>query len=98
MKLIRIHYLDAAAIVKRDRVPVWRGKDRSVPELANELVRLKNDIIVVAGGIHSIRTAKNATKTIPIIIVGAGNDPVEAGLIESLARPGVNVTGLTNPY
>ena len=43
-----------------------------------------------------IRAAKNATKTIPIIMVGAGNDPVEAGLIESLARPGANVTGLTN--
>ncbi len=51
---------------------------------------------VVAGGIHWIRAAKNATKTIPIVMVGAGNDPVEADLIESLARPGANVTGLTN--
>ena len=72
------------------------GKIDRYPELANELVRLKNDIIVVAGGIHLIRAAKNATKTIPIVMVGAGNDPVEAGLIESLARPGTNVTGLTN--
>ena len=72
------------------------GKIDQYPELANELVRLKSDIIVVAGGIHLIRAAKNATKTIPIIMVGAGNDPVEAGLIESLARPGGNVTGLTN--
>jgi putative ABC transport system substrate-binding protein len=59
-------------------------------------VRLKVDIIVVAGGIIWIRAAKDATKTIPIVMVGAGNDPVEAGLIESLARPGGNVTGLTN--
>ena len=72
------------------------GKIDRYPELASELVRLKNDIIVVAGGIHLIRAAKNATKTIPIVMVGAGNDPVEAGLIESLARPGANVTGLTN--
>jgi putative ABC transport system substrate-binding protein len=72
------------------------GKVDRAPELAAELVRLKVDIIVVAGGIHWIRAAKNATKTIPIVMVGAGNDPVEAGLIESLARPGGNVTGLTN--
>jgi putative tryptophan/tyrosine transport system substrate-binding protein len=72
------------------------GKIDRAPELAAELVRLKVDIIVVAGGIHWIRAAKNATKTIPIVMVGAGNDPVEAGLIESLARPGANVTGLTN--
>ena len=59
-------------------------------------MRLKVDIIVVAGGDTAIRAAKNATKTIPIVMVGAGADPVEAGLVESLARPGGNVTGLTN--
>jgi ABC-type uncharacterized transport system substrate-binding protein len=72
------------------------GKTDRAPELAAELVRLKIDIIVVAGGIHWIAAAKNVTKTIPVVMVGAGNDPVEAGLIESLARPGGNVTGLTN--
>jgi putative tryptophan/tyrosine transport system substrate-binding protein len=72
------------------------GKTDRAPELAAELARLKVDIIVVAGGIHWIAAAKNATKTIPVVMVGAGNDPVEAGLIESLARPGGNVTGLTN--
>jgi ABC-type uncharacterized transport system substrate-binding protein len=72
------------------------GKTDQAPELAAELARLKVDIIVVAGGIHWIAAAKNATKTIPIVMVGAGNDPVEAGLIESLARPGGHVTGLTN--
>jgi putative ABC transport system substrate-binding protein len=72
------------------------GKTDRVSELATEVVRLKVDIILVAGGIIWIRAAKNATKTIPIVMVGAGNDPVEAGLIESLARPGGNVTGLTN--
>ena len=72
------------------------GKRDRVPELAAELVRLKVDIIVAAGGERSIRAAKNATKTIPIVMVGGGVDPVEAGLVESLARPGGNVTGITN--
>jgi putative tryptophan/tyrosine transport system substrate-binding protein len=64
-------------------------------ELATELVRLKVDIIIAAGGDALIGAAKNATKTIPIIMVGPGIDPVEAGLVESLARPGGNVTGVT---
>jgi putative ABC transport system substrate-binding protein len=72
------------------------GKPDRYPELAAELVRLKVDIIVVAGGIGPIRAAKNATKTIPIVMTGEGIDPVKAGLIESLARPGGNVTGITN--
>jgi putative ABC transport system substrate-binding protein len=72
------------------------GKTNRAPELAAVLVRLKVDIIVVAGGIHWIRAAKDATKTIPVVMTGVGNDPVEAGLIEGLARPGGNVTGLTN--
>jgi putative ABC transport system substrate-binding protein len=67
-----------------------------VPELAAELVRLKVDIIVVVGGPRWVRPAKNATKTIPIVMTGVGIDPVEAGVIESLARPGGNVTGITN--
>jgi putative tryptophan/tyrosine transport system substrate-binding protein len=72
------------------------GKRERFPELAAELVRLKVDIIVVAGGDPSIRATMNATKTIPIVMSGAGIDPVEAGLVESLARPGGNVTGVTN--
>jgi putative ABC transport system substrate-binding protein len=71
-----------------------RKVDRA-PELAAELVRLKVDVIVVAGGGNWIRAVKNATKTIPIVMIGAGADPVEAGLVESLARPGGNVTGIT---
>ena len=63
---------------------------------AVELVGLKVDIIVVSGGHSFVRAAKNATKTIPIVMTGRGGDPVQADLIESLARPGGNVTGLTN--
>jgi putative tryptophan/tyrosine transport system substrate-binding protein len=70
------------------------GKRDRAPELAAELVRLKVDIILVAVG-ATIRAAKNATKTIPIVMVGPGPDPVKAGLVESLARPGGNVTGIT---
>jgi putative ABC transport system substrate-binding protein len=72
-----------------------QGKVDRAPELLAELVRLKVDIIVVAGGVPWIRAAKNATKTIPIVMTGGGGDPVEAGLVESLARPGGNVTGIT---
>ena len=71
------------------------GKSDRYPELAAELVRLKVDVLVVAGGNTPVRAVKNATKTIPIVMAG-GSDPVEAGLVESLARPGANVTGLTN--
>ena len=67
-----------------------------LPDLAAELVHLKVDIIVAAGGIRAIRAAKNATETIPIVMGGSGIDPVVAGLVESLARPGRNVTGITN--
>src|SRR5919108_5710363 len=72
------------------------GKRDRYHELAAEMVRLKVDIIVVAGGDLDVRAAKNATKTIPIVMVGPGRDPVEAGLVESLARLGGNVTGITS--
>jgi putative ABC transport system substrate-binding protein len=71
------------------------GKMKGASELAAELVRLKVDIILAAGGTGIIQAAKNATKTIPIVMTGGGSDPVEAGLVESLARPGGNVTGIT---
>jgi putative ABC transport system substrate-binding protein len=66
------------------------------PEHAAELVRLKVDLIVVAGGDGGIQRAINATKTIPIIMTGPGSDPVKAGFVKSLARPGGNVTGITS--
>ena len=58
-------------------------------------MRLKVDITVVSGGTTLIQAAKDATRTIPIVMLGLSADPVEAGLVESLARPGGNVTGLT---
>jgi ABC-type uncharacterized transport system substrate-binding protein len=66
------------------------------PDLAAELVSHKVDIIVVAGDTEQVRAVKNATKTIPIVMIGYRLDPVEVGIVESLARPGGNVTG--RPY
>ena len=71
------------------------GKQDRLPELLAELVRHNVDIIVAAGGKTLVRAAMNATKTIPIVMVGTGADPVEAGLVDNLARPGGNVTGLS---
>jgi ABC-type uncharacterized transport system substrate-binding protein len=70
------------------------GKTDRFPELAADLVRLQVDVIVVSNNTVA-RAASNATKTIPIVIA-SGADPVAAGLVVSLARPGGNVTGLTN--
>ena len=75
----------------------WRfaqGKLDQVPRNAAELVSLKVDLIVVGGGSGLARAVKETTKTIPIVITG-GSDPVGAGLVASLARPGGNITGLT---
>ena len=62
-----------------------------LPELAADLVRLKIDLIVVTGGQPAL-VAKKATTTIPIVMANVG-DPVGAGLVASLGRPGGNVTG-----
>ena len=69
-------------------------KNERLPELAADLVRLKVDLIVVASGPTAL-AAKRATTTIPIVMTNAG-DPVGAGLVASLARPGGNVTGFSS--
>ncbi len=68
------------------------GRTERLPALAAELVGLKVDVIVASSWPAAV-AAKNATTTIPIVIVGAG-DPVGTGLVQSLAHPGGNVTGL----
>src|SRR5246500_2841201 len=65
-----------------------------LPSLAAGLVRLKVDVIVAAGGDPPVRAAKQATQTIPIVMANA-SDPVGAGLVASLNRPGGNITGLS---
>jgi len=72
-----------------------KGKRKRLPEVAAELVRLKVDIIVTSGAVRVWRAAKQATRTIPIVLAGGAADPVKAGIVLSLARPGGNITGLT---
>jgi len=69
------------------------GRSERLPELASELVRLKVDVIVTYGT-PAAQAAKQATAAIPIVMLGIG-DPVRAGLVSSLGRPGGNVTGNT---
>src|SRR5262249_19282136 len=69
------------------------GRTESYAEISNEFVRLKVDVIMTYGT-AAIAAAKRATNTVPIVFAGAG-DPVAAGLVASLARPGGNVTGLS---
>jgi putative ABC transport system substrate-binding protein len=64
-----------------------------LPDLAAELVRLPVDVLVTAGE-NAARAAQHATRTIPIVLA-AGGDPVEVGLVASLARPGGNLSGLS---
>jgi len=74
----------------------WRyaeGKLDRVPGLAAELIRLKLDVIVSAGGNATASIIKEATNTIPIVVTNVA-DPVGSGFAASLARPGGNITGL----
>ena len=69
------------------------GRNDRLPDLAADLVRLKVDIIVASISTDAL-AAKNATRAIPIVVASAG-DPVGSGLVESLGRPGGNITGLS---
>jgi putative tryptophan/tyrosine transport system substrate-binding protein len=70
------------------------GDDALLPSLAAELVRLQVDLIV-ARNAPATQAAMQATRTIPIVMATGGHDPVEAGFVASLARPGGNVTGVS---
>ncbi len=71
------------------------GKPERRLEMAAELVRLKVDVIVVSPWPEGTRALQRATRTIPIVMSGVRVDPVEAEFVDSLARPGGNITGLT---
>jgi putative ABC transport system substrate-binding protein len=86
-------YVEGKSIVIEYRGDPQRREDR-LPEFAADLVRLKVDVIVALDP-PAARAAKNATKTIPIVMRST-SDPVQAGFVASLARPGGNITGVTS--
>src|SRR5213593_2958800 len=86
-------YVESKNIVIESR---WaEGKYDRLPDLVAELVALKVDVIVTTGGTPPALAAKQATTTIPIVTTGVG-DAVGTGIVASLARPGGNITGLTD--
>jgi putative tryptophan/tyrosine transport system substrate-binding protein len=91
--LAGLGYIEGRNILIESR---WaEGKPERFPALANELVALKVDVILTAGGTLGALAAKQATTTIPIVFSVVG-DPVAEGLVASLARPGGNITGFSN--
>ncbi len=93
-KLHELGYVEGQNLVIEYRSA--KRKRERYPKVAAELVRLKVDVIVAGPAPPAFRAAKQATRTIPIVLAGAFVDPVEAGFVESLARPGGNITGITN--
>ena len=89
--LRNLGYIDGKNISVQYRAAA--GNLELLPDLAAELVALNVDVIVVSG-FQAVHAAKQATKTVPIVMIAAV-DPVATGLVASLARPGENVTGLT---
>jgi putative ABC transport system substrate-binding protein len=90
-ELLKLGYVEGKNIAFEYREA--EGKLDRLPAVADELVRLKVDVIVTAATAGAL-AAKNTTRTIPIVFYSAG-DPVATGLVDSLARPGGNITGFT---
>ena len=91
-EFLKLGYVEGKNIVFESRFA--DNKYDRLPVLADELVRLKVDVIITPGA-NDTRAAKNATRTIRIVFLGAVSDPVSLGLVDSLARPGGNITGFT---
>jgi putative ABC transport system substrate-binding protein len=91
--LRELGYVEGKNVVIEYRSAAWNRE--LLPDLADELVRLKVSVIVAVPG--AIEAAREATKTIPIVVPAMG-DPSETGLVASLARPGANITGTTRSF
>jgi len=89
--LLKLGYVDGKNLTIEYRGA--EGQNERIPDLVNELVALKVDILVLPVP-YAIRTAKKLTQTIPIVMV-ASLDPVATGVVDSLARPGGNITGIS---
>jgi putative tryptophan/tyrosine transport system substrate-binding protein len=90
--LAELGWVDGQTLLIEERYA--EGRPERYPALIAELIRLKVDVLVAGGGTAGARAAKRATGTIPIVMPVMG-DPVAAGLVASLARPGGNITGLS---
>ena len=93
--LHELGYVEGQNIVIEERYFEGTPDRRRRAEIAAELGGRKVDLIVVAGGNNVVQAAIDATKTISIVMIGQGTDPVVAGFVKSLAHPGGNVTGLS---
>ena len=89
----KLGYIEGKNVVYEARFAA--GKVERLPELAKELIGLKVDVIMATGW-PSTMAAKQATSTIPIVMAPATSDAVATGLVASLARPGGNITGLSD--
>ncbi len=95
-RMRELGYVEGQNLVIERRCSKRTGRSRSqASEIAAELVRLKVDVIVLPASRTVIGAFHRTTRTIPIVMAGSNNDPVEQGWVMSLARPGGNITGLT---
>jgi putative ABC transport system substrate-binding protein len=91
-RLRELGYLNGQNIAIEFRTSV--GNSNALPDLAAELVRLNVDVLVAGGSEGTVRAARRAAGTRPIVIVAIDYDPIALGYISSLARPGGNITGV----
>jgi putative tryptophan/tyrosine transport system substrate-binding protein len=92
-RLAELGYVDKKTLVFEFRNAA--GRFEQLPTLARELAGTRPDVVIVTGPEQSIRAAKQAAGTIPVVMIAIDFDPVAAGLIRSLNRPGTNMTGLS---